>query len=243
MMRAVIFDLDDTLYSCIPLDKKAKENVARFTCAELAISKEQYQEAYQFGRRETKKRLANVGSGHNRLLYCQKTLEYLGIPPMPLSLRMYEEYWGTFFREMELFPGVRELLRYLREMEIPVMICTDLTAQIQHRKIEALGIAGEIRYLVSSEEAGKEKPSKEIFDLCLEKLNLPPGEIWYVGDNFVRDVQGALQAGMNAVWFHPEAGTEEGAGQEEPHSAALEEGCYRVVSDYRELKKVLMAQI
>lgn len=240
MIKAVIFDLDDTLYDCKPLDKKAKENVEKFTCRKLGISKEQYQEAYQFGRRETKKRLADAGSGHNRLLYCQKTLEYLGIPPIPLSLSMYEEYWGTFFREMKLFPGVKEILCQLRENGIPVMICTDLTAHIQHRKIEALGIARDIRYLVSSEEAGKEKPSKEIFDLCLEKLNLPPEQIWYVGDNFERDVKGALQAGMKAVWFcaEPNPGRETLPGLQ-----AAGKGCYRTAADYRELKRMLEEEI
>lgn len=115
MLQAIIFDLDDTLYAYNPLDKKARANVEKFTCEMLDISSEQYKEAYQFGRQETKKRLLDVGAGHNRLLYCQKTLEYLGVPPMPLSLRMYEQYWGTFLQEMKVFAGVKELFALLKE--------------------------------------------------------------------------------------------------------------------------------
>lgn len=203
MIRAVIFDLDDTLYDYKKLNEKAGKAVEDFTCKELGISKERYKEAYQFGREETKRRLFDVGAGHNRLLYFQKTLEYMDVLPMPLSLRMYEEYWGVFLREMTLFAGAKELLDDLRRKQIPVMICTDLTAHIQHRKIEALGIAPYVRYLVSSEEAGREKPAKEIFALCCEKLKLPPEDILYIGDSFEKDIKGALSAGMKAVWFHP----------------------------------------
>lgn len=209
MVKAVIFDLDDTLYDYEKLNEKAGAAAEDFTCMELGISCEQYREAYRSGREETKKALSDVGAGHNRLLYFQKALEYLGAAPMPLSLQIYETYWGVFLQEMKLFPGAGELLGDLKKRRIPVLICTDLTAHIQHRKIEALGIASDIRYLVSSEEAGKEKPAKEIFDLCLEKLKLPPEEILYIGDSLEKDMKGALRAGMKAVWFHPREETED----------------------------------
>lgn len=203
-MKAVIFDLDGTLYDYDELDKEAGRNVEAFTCKTLGISADRFREAYRFGREETKKRLAEFGAGHNRLLYFQKTLEYLDVLPVPLSLQMYEQYWGVFLQNMKLFPGVKEVFSYLRQKDIPIVICTDLTAHIQHRKIEALGIASHVKYLVSSEEAGREKPAGEPFLLCLEKLKLPPEEVWYVGDSFEKDIKGARQAGMRALWMHRE---------------------------------------
>ncbi len=232
MLEAIIFDLDDTLYAYEPLDKKARANVEKFTCEYLGISPEKYQEAYRFGREETKKRLPEVGAGHNRLLYCQKTLEYLGVSPMPLSLQMYEQYWGTFLREMKVFSGVKELFSLLKEKKIPIVICTDLTAHVQHRKIEALGIAQDIKYLVSSEEAGREKPAREMFDLCLEKLNLPPENIWYVGDSFQKDVKGAMNVGMQAVWFHPQENSKDKVATS-----------YLEVSNYTELVNLVLKEL
>ncbi|MCM1121228.1 MAG: HAD family hydrolase [Eubacterium sp.] len=204
MVKAVILDLDDTLYAYEPLDIEARARVRAATCERLGMTAEEYDEAYLFGRNETKRQLGDVGASHNRLLYYQKTLEYLGVNPMPLSLHLYEVYWGTFLHNMVLYDGARELIDHLHEKEIEVMICTDLTAHIQHRKIEALGLAKDIRYLVTSEEAGREKPSPEIFQLCLRKLQLPSEEVCCIGDSLVKDVEGAKRMGMQAILFHPD---------------------------------------
>lgn len=203
MIKAVIFDLDDTLYAYGILDEEAWGKVRRLVCGELGITAQAYEEAYSYGRSETKRQLGNVAASHNRLLYCQKTLEYLGVNPVPLSLRMYETYWGTFLEKMSLFDGVREFMDCMHERGITMMVCTDLTAHIQHRKIEALGIAEDIKYLVTSEEAGREKPAPEMFALCLEKLKRKPEEVCCIGDSLERDVKAALAAGMQAVQFEP----------------------------------------
>lgn len=89
--------------------------------------------------------------------------------------------------------------------------------------------------LVTSEEAGVEKPASGIFNLCLEKLRLPAGEVCFVGDNLDRDVKGAIAAGLQAVWFHPEG---KGALQEE----RAQDG-FDMVTDYEELHQLFAERI
>ena len=203
MIKAIVFDLDDTLYGFEALDKEAGSRVCNLVCKELEITEATYEEAYLYGRGETKRRLKEVAASHNRMLYFQTALEYLGVNPCPLSLRMYEAYWGTFMEKMRLFDGAREFMDRMHEQRIKMMICTDLTAHIQHRKIEALGIEKDIKYLVTSEEAGKEKPAPEMFELCLKKLGVKAEEVCYIGDSLVKDVEGAKAVGMRAVQFYP----------------------------------------
>lgn len=203
MVKAVILDLDDTLYAYGPLDVEARNRVREYTCVKLGIVEQQYEEAFCYGRGETKRQLGDVGASHNRLLYFQKTLEYLGVRPMPMSLQMYEIYWGTFLGQMCLRDGVREFLDRMHEHGIKIAICTDMTAHIQHRKIEALGIAEDISCLVTSEEAGREKPAPEIFALCLDKLGMTAGEVCCIGDSQERDVDGARALGIQAILFRP----------------------------------------
>ena len=201
MIKAVILDLDDTLYAFEPLHDEAMERVSDYTCKELGIMAQQFEEAYAFGKIETKRLLGDVASRHNRVLYSQKALEYLGVSVVPMSLQMYDIYWGTILEKMRLRDGVKEFLNRMHEQGIKVLICTDLTVHIQHRKIKTLGIEDDIDYLVTSEEAGREKPSPEIFTLCLEKLGLPAEEVCCIGDSLVRDVEGARAAGIHAILF------------------------------------------
>lgn len=229
MIKAAIFDLDDTLYGYKALDREAGDRVKMLVCKNLKVSEERYEEAFKRGRKVTKDSLGNTGASHNRMLYFQKTLEYLDCKPLSLSLQMYETYWGTFLTQMRLRPGVRELLDGLHDKGIKIGICTDLTAHIQHRKLEALGLVDDVDCLVTSEEAGQEKPAPEIFALCLEKLGLRPAEVCFIGDDYKKDVMGAVAAGMHAVWFCPEEKTESmNSGQD-----------YHIVKDYRQLEELL----
>jgi putative hydrolase of the HAD superfamily len=109
---------------------------------------------------------------------------------------------------MQLYTGLRVLIDGLKEKGITIAVCTDLTAHIQHRKLKALGLSDDISYLVTSEEAGREKPHPEMFRLCLEKLQLPAEEICFIGDSYKKDIEGAAAAGMQTVWFHPEQPSE-----------------------------------
>jgi len=68
---------------------------------------------------------------------------------------------------------------------------TDLTAQIQLQKWQKLGLQRYIDFLVSSEEAGVEKPSPYIFELALDKLQLKAHEVIMIGDNANKDIAGA----------------------------------------------------
>lgn len=54
--------------------------------------------------------------------------------------------------------------------------------------------------LVFSCELGVNKPEKEIYEICLRKLKIPPGECLFV-DNSAKNVKGAVNSGMHAIQF------------------------------------------
>lgn len=201
-MKTVFFDLDDTLYKA-PI-AECNEILIAYTSEKYGIPLETARVAFEAGKKKTKELLPDVAATHNRLLYIQHMLEYLQQNVIEDTLELYNVFWNAFLAKSFLRIGVREVLEELKNNGVKIGICTDLTAHIQHRKLQKLGLAPYIDWLVTSEEAGKEKPSKRIFDLCAEKANCELSEIIYVGDSYKKDFLGGTNAGMKAIWYQEE---------------------------------------
>jgi len=74
---------------------------------------------------------------------------------------------------------------------------------VQYRKLETLGIDHLFRCIVVSEEVGIRKPDPRIFRLATKSLDAEPEDCMYVGDYYDHDIIGAKKAGVLACWFNP----------------------------------------
>ena len=77
-----------------------------------------------------------------------------------------------------------------------IAIITDLTTEIQLKKIIKLGISKYVSFIITSEEIGKDKPDPEIFHYALDRLNCKPKEAIMVGDDIRRDIISAKRLGI-----------------------------------------------
>jgi putative hydrolase of the HAD superfamily len=114
------------------------------------------------------------------------------------SLFLEEVYWDAFMGEMQLREGVRQFIDECRKHGIILCIITDLTASIQFRKIRRLGLSGLFDFVVTSEEAGVEKPDPLIFSYALEKMGLHPKDVVMIGDDSKKDIDGARNHNIRA---------------------------------------------
>tara|TARA_B100000212_G_scaffold341063_1_gene323187 strand:+ start:1398 stop:2138 length:741 start_codon:yes stop_codon:yes gene_type:complete len=198
--KAVIFDTDNTLYAYAPAHKLALNSLFEKAEKLLDIKIDIFAEKFKEAKKEVKNRIINQASSHSRLLYIQRTIELLGFRTQLLTtLDLEQTYWRTFLQSCKLFPYVRELLNELNRENIQTAIITDLTSQIQFRKIIFFGLEKYFDYVVTSEESGADKPSKEPFKLVLKKLNLSPKECWMIGDNINADILGGKKCGLTTL--------------------------------------------
>ena len=106
--------------------------------------------------------------------------------------------------EMKPFDYVVPLLQKYQENGIRIAVLTDMTAHIQYRKLERLGLTNYVDFIVTSEEAGGEKPERVMFELILDKLQLAAEDVLMVGDSQTKDIDGALCCGMQAILYEDE---------------------------------------
>ena len=228
--NAILFDTDNTLYAYEPAHASAMLAVREKVSKTFSISHDAFDKAFSEARRQVKSRLKDTASSHSRLLYLQRMLEIIGLgSQVLLALDFEQTYWRTFLSNAVLFDGVKELLDDLRLLGIPTAIVTDLTAQIQFRKVVYLKLDKYFDYFVTSEEAGFDKPHAAPFQLALEKMRPKGNCIWMIGDNPVSDIQGAREQ-INAVTLQKlHAGVTQGSGPSAPDALFYEFGELRML--------------
>ena len=99
-----------------------------------------------------------------------------------------------------LVPGAIELLDAVREHCRLGVVTNNSTAE-QIEKLRALNIADYFDTVVISEDVGVTKPDPKIFAIALERVAVRPQEAVFVGDNWANDIVGAINAGLAAVWL------------------------------------------
>lgn len=110
--------------------------------------------------------------------------------------------------------GAEEVVKALAEKYV-VTIVSNGFAEVQHKKLAASGLADRLSGVILSEEVGVKKPNREILDIAFarnkaEIEDLKREEVVMVGDSWSSDIEGAWNAGVDAIWIPlPSVGEEE----------------------------------
>jgi FMN phosphatase YigB (HAD superfamily) len=225
---AILFDTDNTLYAYDPAHEAAMAAVRLKVVSTFSVEGTAFDKAFAEARKDVKARLKHTAASHNRLLYMQRMLEIIGLgSQVMLALDFEQTYWRTLLSHAVLFDNVKNVLDDLRLLGIPTVIVTDLTAQIQFRKIVYFGLDHYFDYIVTSEEAGFDKPHAAPFQIALQKLRLKGNCIWMIGDNPENDIAGA-QREIGAITLQKlHVGVEEGVGNRAADATFTEFGQLR----------------
>lgn len=212
--KGVIFDLDQTLANTEDFvissntGSENSENFAEWHLYEFLkphlriISWNEFCETYLEAKSQIKKLLQGTAASHNRYLYVQRTLEILGVRFTPqLIYNATEIYWNHILSKMALFPNVKKTLKKLKQFHVVTAVLTDLTADIQVQKLAKLKIQNCIDLLVTSEEAGADKPDVLPFKLALDKMGLVQEDVVMIGNNPKTDIAGAKNAGIRPILY------------------------------------------
>lgn len=202
MIKAVFFDIDNTVYNYDASHKHAMWELYEYCKQNLDLTPEQFDNAIENAKKLVDMRLGAVcAATHNRLIRFQTMLEMLKKPLFPFAYDMEKCYWNSLINFAKPQEGIENLMQNLKKQGYFVGVGTNMTADWQFVKLNKFGLGKYIDALVTSEEVSVEKPDKKLFEVCAEKAQAKPSECVFIGDSIKHDIEGAENAGMKTILY------------------------------------------
>ena len=200
--KAVLFDVDDTLYDqTVPF----KEAYAQYFGDKPPVPAEVI---YPVTRKYSDQVYSQAMSGQITMeeLYIyrvQKAFEEYNITITVEEALAFQKVYADRQRHIHMSETMEKILAYCAG-KAKLGIITNGPSAHQWNKVKSLQAERWILHenIFVSGDVGAEKPERKIFDHAKQMMKLEDAEIWFVGDSYELDVKGAVNAGWNAVWMN-----------------------------------------
>lgn len=229
-LRAVIFDLDDTLYTMVGIHDLATNAMRDYAVKAFGISGETFTAAFDKAKNACMAEMPKNATSHSRLIWAHRFCEDMGYNPFLHAPEMEAAYWDTFIERIKPKEGAVELLDELHKMGLRIGLCTDMQIHIQHRKVRKLGFETKLDAMMCSDVSGFDKPRPEMFAATLKQLKCKPEEAIMTGDSLKKDVLGPIAVGIGGIWFNDLHADETGVSVPIAH-------------DYSELRALILKRV
>lgn len=200
-IRAMTFDLDDTLYD--------NRDVIRLTMEKTHQALQQFHPSlatmtvsdYEWVRDQVADQ--EPETVHDVTLWREKAVTRM---MLEAGLSHEQSRQGTshvmsvFARwrsEVEMPSLTYQTLEYLSQ-RIPLVAITNGNAEP-----EKMGIAEYFRFILRAGPDGRAKPAADMYQRAAQRLQLAPADILHIGDDLTTDVVGAIRSGFQACWINP----------------------------------------
>lgn len=200
----VFFDLDHTLWDFEKNSKLTFENI--FEELRLQSIFDQFIQAYvptnlKYWKLFRNNEISKEDLRYNRLKETFTLFDYPASDDLIHSISV--RYINELSQQTHLFPGAFELLRFLQS-NYKLHIITNGFNEVQFKKIDNAGLSQYFTTITTADDINLKKPNPKVFLHALEKAKTTAEKSVMVGDNLEADIQGALNVGMQAIYFGEE---------------------------------------
>jgi len=200
LLKAIFFDIDDTLYSTTEFAEIARERAVEamvrvgLNMRPADIKAELEEVVGEFS--------SNYEHHFDKLLQRISRRYYKGINPAVLITAAIVAYHDTKFRELKAYEDVIEVLRILTNTDLVLGV---ISAGVTNKQIEKLIRTGLLEFISPnaifiSDQIGISKPNVKLYQRTCSDLNLKPPQTMYIGDNPANDIEPPKKIGMITVW-------------------------------------------
>ncbi len=205
-IKAVLFDLGETLIKTSPVIEVTKKILEAYG---VERSTEEIEQARKVAEKHIDiKELPTLGDEFWVRSNTQ-VLEHLRIrnDVSFLAEKMTELWWE--YADVELYPDAERTLKLLKQKGLKIGLVTNGLESDVRDILPKVGLTGFFDVEIASNTVGKMKPSREMFLHALEKLNVLPYEVLFVGDMVEHDYKGARECGLKALLIDRENNAKE----------------------------------
>jgi len=188
-MRAVLFDLDDTLYPEIEFVKSGLRFVASYLSSQCHLDREDlFTKMLEILHRDGRGKIFDI------LL---RDLGFLQEEKLKLLVYLYRSHCPAIQPYEDTLPA----LEHLKKSGLLLGVITDGMASVQRSKVNALELKDLFDVVIYTDEIGREywKPSVVPYQVALTLLGVEPSEAVYVGNDLSKDFLGANTLGMLTI--------------------------------------------
>ena len=204
--KHIFFDLDHTIWD---FDKNAEETLYElydvYQLSEIGLpSAAIFIETYTRNNHQlwAEYHIGKITKDELRETRFKRTFLELGVAPHLLPLAFEDDYVKLCPTKTNLFPHAHETLRYLQGKYMLHLISNGFK-ESSEMKIGNTNIARYFGQVIISENVGVNKPDRAIFEYALKVAGANKDESLMIGDSLEADVYGALNFGMDAIYFNP----------------------------------------
>jgi len=208
MIRAVLFDLDDTLFDHQYCSRAALAGVRTMHPAFEGMGADDFERAHStlLEALHLDVMIGRLDPDVARIERFRRLYQMAGIEPdAGLSRRAAASYREGFLASRRPISGAVELLAAVRARARVGIVSNNLLDE-QRDKLAHCGLAPYVDVLVVSEEAGISKPDPGIFATALSRLDSRADDAVMLGDSWAADIRGAMAAGIRPVWLNRTGG-------------------------------------
>lgn len=197
MIKAITFDLDDTLWDIWPVVERAERLLQEWLAARYPLISEQFTPLELRGLC-SEIAVAYPAIAHDRTRLRKAALQ-LAAKRSGYSEFDVEAAFAVFYtarNAVELFADVRPVLTRLAQRYTLASLSNG------NADVRLIGLDDVFTFSLNAVDAGAAKPERQMFELACHRLGVAPAQIVHVGDDPEHDVQGAANAGFRTVWLN-----------------------------------------
>jgi HAD superfamily hydrolase (TIGR01549 family) len=203
LTRAVLFDLDDTLFDHRGSSRAALAEVHRrhAGAADFDAFEQHHARILEDLHREVLDGRRTLDDARRERF--RRVFEAVGIALAEADAdRVAAAYRAGYVPSWRIVDGAADLLTALRPHVRLGVISNNLIEETRE-KLAFCALTALVDVVVVSGDEGISKPDPRIFHIALDRLGVTAPDAVMVGDSWAADITGASRAGIRAVWFNP----------------------------------------